>query len=114
MNLFCIIVFVLVLIIGFLFMFVLVDVVQENVSGDLMYIVEVFFVYVMIGDLFIVCFFLIVVMVVGVVVFVVSLLFIVVSGSVGKVGQVLVVDLGKEVFVCCLGCIISGYNYDES
>ena len=70
--------------------------------------------YAMIGDLLIARPFLIAATAVGAVAFVVSLPFTAASGSVGKAGQALVVDPGKEAFVRCLGCTTSGYNHDES
>ena len=92
----------------------LADAVQENASGDPMYTVEAPPAYAMIGDLLIARPFLIAATAVGAVAFVVSLPFTAASGSVGKAGQALVVDPGKEAFVRCLGCTTSGYNHDES
>ena len=112
MNLFRTTALVLALTTGLSSMPALADAVQENASGDPMYTVaprvrhdrrsahrpS----------------FLIAATAVGAVAFVVSLPFTAASGSVGKAGQALVVDPGKEAFVRCLGCTTSGYNHDES
>ncbi len=118
MNLFRTTALVLALTTGLSSMPALADAVQENASGDPMYTVEAPPAYAMIGDLLIARPFLIAATAVGAVAFVVSLPFTAASGSgsgsVGKAGQALVVDPGKEAFVRCLGCTTSGYNHDES
>lgn len=68
----------------------------------------------MIGDLLIARPFLIAATAVGAVAFVVSLPFTAASGSVGKAGQALVVDPGKEARPLPGLHHTSGYNHDES
>ncbi|MDA1073189.1 MAG: hypothetical protein O3A63_00315 [Proteobacteria bacterium] len=50
----------------------------------------------------------IVITTVGTAAFVVSLPFTLLGGNVGKAAQALVVEPGKETFVRCLGCRMSG------
>jgi len=88
------------------------QVMQQNASGNPGYTVEAPPAYSMIGDLLIARPLLIAATAIGAVAFVVSLPFSALGGNVKEAGKALVVDPGKEAFVRCLGCTISGYNRD--
>ncbi|MBU3056979.1 multidrug transporter [Pseudomonas indica] len=83
---------------------------QENTSGDPTYTVEAPKGYAMMGDLLIARPLLIGATVIGAAAFLVSLPFTALGGNVGEAGKSLVVEPGKEAFVRCLGCTMSGYK----
>ncbi|MCY1290601.1 hypothetical protein D9M68_203980 [compost metagenome] len=88
------------------------QVAQENTSGDPYYTADAPPAYAMIGDLLIARPLLIAGTIIGAAAFVVSLPFSALGGNVKEAGQALVVDPGKEAFVRCLGCTMSGYQHD--
>jgi hypothetical protein len=86
--------------------------VQQNTSGDPLYSAEAPRAFSMVGDLIIARPLLIAATVIGAGLFVVSLPFSAAGGNIGEAGKSLVVEPGKEAFVRCLGCSISGYRRD--
>ena len=88
------------------------EVVQENTSGDTMYSVNAPSGYSMAGDILIARPLLIGATVIGAGLFIVSLPFSALGGNVGEAANALVVEPGKEAFVRCLGCTMSGYKRD--
>ncbi|MCY1200183.1 hypothetical protein D9M71_169070 [compost metagenome] len=88
------------------------EVVQENTSGDPMYSVNAPSGYSMAGDILIARPLLIGATVIGAGLFIVSLPFSALGGNVGEAANALVVEPGKEAFVRCLGCTMSGYKRD--
>ena len=88
------------------------EVVQENTSGDPKYSVNAPSGYSMAGDILIARPLLIGATVIGAGLFIVSLPFSALGGNVGEAANALVVEPGKEAFVRCLGCTMSGYKRD--
>ncbi|MCY1343451.1 hypothetical protein D9M69_294710 [compost metagenome] len=68
--------------------------------------------YSMAGDILIARPLLIGATVIGAGLFIVSLPFSALGGNVGEAANALVVEPGKEAFVRCLGCTMSGYKRD--
>ncbi|MDH4563477.1 multidrug transporter [Pseudomonas sp. BN411] len=88
------------------------EVVQENVSGDPMYTANAPSGYSMAGDILIARPLLIGATVIGAGLFIVSLPFSALGGNVEDAANALVVEPGREAFVRCLGCTMSGYRQD--
>ena len=88
------------------------EVVQENTSGDPMYSVNAPSGYSMAGDILIARPLLIGATVIGAGLFIVSLPFSALGGNVEDAANALVVEPGREAFVRCLGCTMSGYQRD--
>lgn len=86
--------------------------VQQNTSGDPLYTAEAPKAFSMVGDLIIARPLLIGATIIGAGLFVVSLPFSAAGGNIGEAGKSLVVEPGKEAFVRCLGCTMSGYRRD--
>lgn len=112
MNLFRSTAVVLALTTGLLALPAQAEVVQRNTSGDPLYSVEAPKAYSMVGDLLIARPLLIAATIIGAGVFVISLPFSAAGGNIGEAGHALVVEPGKEAFVRCLGCSMSGYRHD--
>ncbi|MFC5694911.1 multidrug transporter [Pseudomonas sp. GCM10022186] len=90
------------------------EVVQENVSGDPMYTADAPTGYRMAGDILIARPLLIGATVIGAGLFIISLPFSALGGNVEEAANELVGVPGREAFVRCLGCAISGYRHDAS
>lgn len=88
------------------------EVVQQNTSGDPLYTADAPKAYSMVGDLIIARPLLIGATIIGAGLFVISLPFSAAGGNIGEAGKALVVEPGKEAFVRCLGCTMSGYRRD--
>ncbi|MDH4871717.1 multidrug transporter [Pseudomonas sp. BN515] len=88
------------------------EVVQENVSGDPMYTANAPSGYSMAGDILIARPLLIGATVIGAGLFIISLPFSALGGNVEDAANALVVEPGREAFVRCLGCTMSGYRQD--
>ncbi|MNR49526.1 hypothetical protein D3C85_1689130 [compost metagenome] len=67
----------------------------------------------MVGDVLIARPLLIGATVIGAGLFIISLPFSALGGNVGEAAEELVVVPGREAFVRCLGCTISGYRHDD-
>ncbi|MDH4607822.1 multidrug transporter [Pseudomonas sp. BN102] len=90
------------------------EVVQENASGDPMYTVEAPSGYSMAGDVLIARPLLIGATVIGAGLFIISLPFSALGGNVEEAANELIGVPGREAFVRCLGCTMSGYRHDKA
>ena len=110
MNLFRTTAAVLALTTGLLALPASAEVVQENASGDPMYSVEAPSGYSMAGDILIARPLLIGATVIGAGLFIISLPFSALGGNVEEAANALIGEPGREAFVRCLGCTMSGYR----
>ncbi|AYC31097.1 multidrug transporter [Pseudomonas cavernae] len=89
------------------------EVMRQNVSGDPLYTADAPPGYAMVGDLLIARPLLIGATLIGAAVFIVGLPFSALGGNVEASADALIGQPGREAFVRCLGCTISGYNKQD-